>query len=652
MNLGIETEKSRAVPGLPQHMIVCVKQVPEMAELKFDHCTKTVIRDGVRNILNPFDRRALAQAVQLAAMGGGTVTVITMGPPQAREALIECLAAGADRAVHLMDKTFAGSDTLATAQALAVAIRKIGFDLIFCGRESIDAETGQVGPELAELLGIPHVTAACVVNFDGKPDHFIVERETDEGIETIECKLPALITAAERLIKPIKVKEEEIESANQKSVEVITATDLSSDASAFGTAGSPTSVSEIIHLEISRKAVMMEGTIEQMADGLVERLFLPNSLSRRPFPGRRPGPSLEKDGHPIGGKSVLVLAELIGGKLRDISLELIGKGGELAARMQAELATLIIGGEFLDCGSTLAAYGADRVYLAKGERFARYNPLHYATALTEAIVRLKPHIVLIPSTTNGRDYAPRVAARLKLGLTADCVGLELNEAGQLIQLKPAFGGQIVARILSTTWPQMATVRPGVFEVPEPDWTRLCPVEPLEVVRVDDDRYRVLASSRDAGRASADLDDADVIVCAGMGVGGQENIPQLELLARSASRALTGVNGGRGGKAAIGATRRVADAGWLPRQQQIGLTGRTVSPRLYIAVGVRGNFNHTIGIRRSEIIVAINTDPAAEIFRAADFGVVADWALFVPALTEAFNHKSERTAEFAATRPLT
>jgi electron transfer flavoprotein alpha subunit len=193
-----------------------------------------------------------------------------------------------------------------------------------------------------------------------------------------------------------------------------------------------------------------------------------------------------------------------------------------------------------------------------------------------------------------------------------------------VQLKPAFGGQIVASILSRTWPQMATVRPGMLAKNGPDNSRQCPIERFEVPINIDKRYRVLSSSDAAGRAAAELDDAEIIVCVGMGIGGPEHLPVVEPLANMLG-------------AAIGATRRVVDQGWLPRQQQIGITGRAVAPRLYLGVGVRGAFNHTIGIHRSGIIVAINTDRQADIFQVADYGVVADFAEFVPALIAALDH---------------
>jgi electron transfer flavoprotein alpha subunit len=605
-------------PQQPMNIVVCVKQIPDMVEMKFDHTRKVLIREGVRNILNPFDRRAIAEAVKIRAKTGGVITALTMGPPQAREALYECLAAGADRALHLLDQAFAGADTLATARALAAAIKRLPFDLILCGKYSVDAETGQVGPEVAELLDIPHVTGVCSLTFDENPGYFIAERETDEGFETIKCGLPALITAAERLVKPLKIKEPDIEAVRHRSIEVITAEDLSLDHSIFGQSGSPTWVSEILTLEKNRKVEFIEGDTRQIVEKLVGHL-----CDRGLFGGweelEPPRNALiDQPTEVMEGRTILTVAELTGSRLRGVSLELLGKGMELARKLRGRLVAVLIGDNVSDHAGELAAHGADKIYLIEGERLAHYNPYDYTAVLTTVIKQLQPFAVLIPSTANGRDYAPRVAARLGLGLTADCVGLELNGRNEFIQLKPAFGGQIVASILSRTWPQMATVRPGMLAKSEADHTRLCVIEKLEVPPAADDHYRVLAASDAAGRAATELDDAEIIICVGMGIGGPENLPVIEPLAKMLG-------------AAIGATRRVVDQGWLSRQQQIGITGRAVAPKLYIGVGVRGAFNHTIGIHRSGIIVAINTDRQADIFQVADYGIVADFAELVPAL---------------------
>ncbi len=617
------------------NVIVCVKQVPDVADLKFDNQRKVLIREGVKNVLNPFDRRAIAEAIRIRSKSGGEVTAITMGPPQAIEALFECLAVGADKAAHLQDRAFAGADTLATARTLALAIKRMPFDLILCGRHSVDAETGQVGPEIAELLGIPHVTGVSNLSFDCAPGFLIAERETDEGFETIECQLPALITAAERLGRPVKIGESDLEAVRNRTVEVVTAADLAADASGFGQSGSPTWVSEIFSLERPRRGVIMEGDVHQIAETLAERL-----CERGLFCGwgdLKAGMNLVIDRRAefVPARAIWAVGEVTDGELRGVSFELLGKGQDLARKLGGELAAVLIGKNVSRHAAELAAHGADRVYLIEGERFADYNPIHYAGAMTEAIEQLKPHIVLIPSTGNGRDYAPRVAARLGLGLTGDCVDLELNERYELVQYKPAFGGQIIAPIFSKTYPQMATVRPGMLERLQPNPSRTCPIEHIDVGHIRDSSYRVLASSIVAGSASTELDDAEVVLCVGMGIGSPENLPVINSLAHVLD-------------AAVGATRRVVDKGWIPRQQQIGLTGRCVAPKLYFAIGVRGAFNHTIGIKRAEIIVAINNDPQAEIFQIADYGIAADFAEVVPALAASFARRKTQLSALQAT----
>lgn len=214
--------------------IVCIKQVPEVSELKFDNVKRTLIRDGVRNEINPFDRRALTFAAEARNKYGGEVVVITMGPPQAKEALMEALAMGADRAVHLLDRAFAGSDTLATARALALSIQKDRpFDMVLCGKHSVDAETGHIGPEVAQLLGIAHVTSVTNVEFT-QSAQILLQSETDYGFQTIRSTLPVLVTAAERLIKPGHPTAQTLEAAKQKPYNTVTASDLVPDTSIFG----------------------------------------------------------------------------------------------------------------------------------------------------------------------------------------------------------------------------------------------------------------------------------------------------------------------------------------------------------------------------------------------------------------------------------
>ena len=599
---------------------VCIKQVPEVADIKFNPDTKTIVREGVPNVVNPFDRRALAEAIRLRDANGGEVVVVTMGPAQAREALVECLGAGADRGIHLADSAFAGSDTLATARALAMTLSRGHYDLILCGKYSVDAETGQVGPELAEMLDIPQVTGATRLELSADRRRLIVERETDDGFETIECTLPVLLTAAERLIRPIKVKEPQLEAGRTKPILEISATNLCEDASIFGFAGSPTSVAEIRSLARSRQIEMVEGVdAEEKAARLIEILeardALKSGTEQHPLPR---APDSKPDDR--SEREVWAVAELMDGELRRVSFELLGKGIELAAKLDARLAAFIVGSNASARAKALIAHGADKVYAAEHETLSRYETLTHTAVLANALRRYTPLVVLIPSTANGRDLAPRVAARLQVGLTADCIDLEIDDRGQLVQHKPAFGGNIVALIRSRTIPQIATVKPGMLRSVGPNKSRVGEVIELTDPLIEDSRSRIVAVRREVSLAVAELDEAERVICVGTGIGGPESLPAIEALALALG-------------AQIGATRRVVDQGWLPRHQQIGLTGKVVAPQLYVGIGVRGALNHTIGIQQARTIVAINSDPNAEIFQTADIGIVEDWKKIVSALTE-------------------
>ena len=599
--------------------VVLIKQVPMVSEMKLDPKTKTLQREGVRSEVSSFDIRALLKAVELCEAKGGEVVAMTLGPPQASNALQHCLALGADRGVHITDRAFAGSDTLATARALALALKREGYDLILCGRHSTDAETGQVGPEVAELLDIPQITATRTLSINGRT--LSAERETDRGFETVECSLPALVSATEDLAPERFPKRAEREAAKEKPIQTVTATELSSDLSIFGASGSPTWVESIEAVEDIREKRVLEGELSDQVNTLVDFL-----LERGLF-----GTWADDDGtgngepqkrRPGDGKSVWVVAETFGDTLRPVTLELLGKANELAERYTGEVGVLLAGSGVDHHTATLAVHGADVVYVADHKHLATYMTDDYSALLSTTIQTYNPGVVLLGSTAIGRDLAPRVAARLALGLTGDCVDLAVNDQGQLLQYKPAFGGNVVAPILSKTRPEMATVRPGMLKKAKANPAHQARIELIQPEEVIPSRVRLVSQTgAEAGKA-AELDSAEITIGVGKGIQGPENLPVIEELAVAL------------GGAPLAATRDIADMGWLPRQHQVGLTGRAISPKLYFSIGIRGAFEHTVGIRRAGTVVAINKNQKAPMFHNADIGIVGDYAEVVPLLTAA------------------
>jgi electron transfer flavoprotein alpha subunit len=596
---------------------VCIKQVPVVSALQFDTETKTLKREGVRTEVSPFDVRALLRAVELRNQHGGEVVAVTMGPPQAREALAECLALGADRALHLCDRAFAGADTLATARALAMALRREAFDLILCGRHSVDAETGQVGPEIAELLDLPQATGACSLEIDPGARVARIERETDAGIDAVVVPLPAVVTAAEDLAAERFTTKAERQAAAAKPIEELAASALSDDPALFGAAGSPTWVVGLDSAAVDRRAQIIEAADpDEAVDALVARLLghgLFGEWKVQTWPAAE-APALASAR--VGERDVLVVAEVADGVLRPVTLELLGKAAELAPRLGGGVGALAAGAGAERHVQTLAEHGAARVLLAR-EPLPGGAIEPFAALLAGVLREQRPGLVLLGSTVFGRDVAPRVAARLQIGLTGDCVDLTVDDQGRVLQHKPAFGGTIVALIASRTRPEMATIRPGMLAPGEARPGRRAEVVEVEAPAAPN-RVRI-ESSRRTAEAAAVLDHAEVVIGFGKGIGGAENLPVIE--------ALAGALGG-----AVCTTRDVTDAGWMAKQYQVGLTGRAIAPKLYVAVALRGAFEHTVGIRRAGLVVAINKSAKAPIFKVCDYGIVGDYAVVVPLLT--------------------
>ncbi len=601
------------------NIAVCVKWTPVVARLRFDPETRRIVREGVPNELNPFDVLAVNRAVELKREHGGRVTAYTMGPPDARRGLARCLAMGVDAVFHLNDPAFAGADTLATARALALALNGGGYDLVLFGNNSVDAETGQVGPEVAELLGLGQITSAAKLEVQAE-GRVRAERTLENGVEVVEGALPLLVTVTEGVAPDTAPAREDIRAAEEQDIPEIKAASLAADPGQFGAAGSPTWVAEIRQASSSREGAIIEE--EQAAEAARQAAALLRARGALDLGGAaEDGGAAPPDTARLTGPETWIVAEADLSGLRPVSYELLAAAQPVADATAGVVAALVIGGpDAAAYSSALAQAGADRVMQALDPSLARYSTDAYASTLAAAIEAHRPYAVLLPSTPNGRDMAARTAARLGLGLTGDCIGLEVDDEGRLAQLKPAFGGNVVAPIYSRTLPNMATVRPGVFEALRPNPARKADVLDLPPAIPGAGGPLSIEFRAAPGDDAAALDKAPVVICVGKGVGGPEQIVRLHEL-----RDLLG--------AEFACTRDVVEAGWMPRQRQVGLTGRSIAPALYIGIGVRGDFNHTVGIQRSGTVLVVNNSKRASFFRGqCDIGILGDWEEVVPALT--------------------
>lgn len=318
---------------------------------------------------------------------------------------------------------------------------------------------------------------------------------------------------------------------------------------------------------------------------------------------------------------VLVVAEHKDDDLKKVTLEMLGEGTRIAEKLGGVVEAALLGSDVGGVAEALAHYGAVRVYLADAPSLEKYSGEGYTTVLAGLIEKVVPAVVLLGATAQGKDLAPRVATRLGLGLASDCTAFEVAADGRLIITRPIYGGRAIATVMEKTTPQMATVRPNVMAPLEPDTSRTAPVEKL-AVETGDIRARVIDLIQESGRQQVGLAEAEIIVSGGRGLKGPESFDLLEELADVLG-------------AAVGASRAAVDAGWIDHSHQVGQTGRTVTPNLYIACGISGAVQHLAGMKTARYIVAINKDPDAPIFRVADYGIVGDLFEVVPILTEEF-----------------
>lgn len=322
-----------------------------------------------------------------------------------------------------------------------------------------------------------------------------------------------------------------------------------------------------------------------------------------------------------GYKDIWVWIETYGGAPRSVGLELLTPGRKMAEAVGHSLVAVIIGSEVEAVIKSASDYGADKVICVDQECFREYNTEVFTDAMLQLINKYKPDTVLFGATSNGRDMAPRVASRLKTGLTADCTELSINtETGNVQWTRPAFGGNLMAVIeCPETRPQMGTVRPGVFK------KALCGGDHnAEIIRETvntppEGRAKMIELITDAAEEMVNLEEAEIIVSGGRGLGKPENFALVKALAD----ALGGV---------VGSSRAAVDAGWIPHSHQVGQTGKTVGPKVYVACGISGAIQHLAGMSGSDTIIAINKDPDASIFGVADYGIVGNLLEVLPALT--------------------
>lgn len=331
------------------------------------------------------------------------------------------------------------------------------------------------------------------------------------------------------------------------------------------------------------------------------------------------------------GNGVWVVGEQKDGQMAAVTLELLTTGRWVADSLQQQLTVVMVGNDLDSMVATLEEYGPDRIILISGQGANQFIPEVYSESIAALATKTKtqPSVMLLPATYDGRDLAARLAAKLGVGLAADCTEVSVDDEGRFVQIRPAFGGNLMAVIYQpVAKPQLATLRPHIT-MPAKAKTGTTPViERANLVALP--RHfdkKVLETVREVAEESGNLDEAEIVIGVGRGLGSSENLKTVNKLAVLL-------------KAAVGGSRGVVDAGWLPHSQQIGLTGRVISPKMYMALGISGAVQHLVGVRTAKEIVAINIDPEAPIFKVATYGIVGDLFSILPTLITELQSQAE------------
>jgi electron transfer flavoprotein alpha subunit len=578
-----------------------------------------IMREGVMSKLNPADMFAIEEAIRIKEMFGGNVTGLCMGVSSAASALKGAIAMGIDNIYLLSDRVFSGADTFATAYTLASGIKYIGVqDLILCGKQSTDGDTGQVGQEVAALLNLPCITN--VVEIQIEKDKILTCRILgDEGYFYLQTELPAVVCVLKGINEPRIPTISGLQKAQITDVNFITHQDITIDIKHCGLVGSPTRVKRTsAHRFAKRASIDITNEYAEQIGCLIAQVRFADNMV---YSGSTLQSSFYKDGH-----EVWVVPEFSDGKITVLSLEVMSKARELSLDGNYALSALVLAALEENIIEQLRKYGVDKIYAANFQ-FSHFSESQ-ASTIVNSCIRYKPSVLLFGGSVWGKWIAPNVAAQLQAGLTADCINLSYDEDGKtLLHTRIAFGGRLRAEVyIPTARPQMATIRKGVFSnVPRPSENNPLIIDVSNMV---DTRNRIEFLTRNNTAPNrTNLSDANIIIAGGKGVG-KENFPHLFRLSK-----LTG--------GAVGATRYAVDARWIDYEYQIGQTGVTVRPRIFIAFGISGASEHLVGMRDADCIVSINTDTHAPITAVSDYRVTANCKDVLTALIQHFE-RMEKT----------
>lgn len=626
-------------------IISLIKQVPIPSEMRMGD-DGLMDRTKAKSIINIDCQFGLEAGLQLKKKyPEAKLIACSMGPQTFENSLRTAISMGYDEAYLLSDRKLGGSDTFATGLAIATMLKHLGFDknskepfIVLAGRQTSDGDTAHVPSQVAENLEIPQATFVESVKTDGD-GNIIAKRIIEGGYQMMKLPMPCVISMTPTGIPPRKPSLGGAIKARNATVKVFGIEDINLGTEKIGLSGSPTIVAKVVNIVSERPPIIMsEGQNEAaLIDNMItnfkkggnvldkKEVIEKKEIVRPDFP--------EKDFR-NGARGILTWAEVTNGNIATSSLELLTPARSLANELgnDTRVMTLIIGKNVKHLTKTIIEHGADEVIFVENDNLEEYLVLPFSSIFEQVIKVKNPEIALFAATTSGRELAPRIGARTESGVTADCTALTIGEYVNkkekviytpiLESQRPTYGESKLATILGFVCPQISTARAGTFKVPQSIIGRQGIVSEFNpVLKSEDFAVEIIETVRSEGGLQ-NLFKADIIVDGGRGTTG-DGLKLIKKLAEELQN--KGVN------AEWACSRVVVDEGIAEYARQIGQTGKTVRPKVYISVGVSGAIQHIAGMKGSEKIIAVNHNPKATIFHYADFGIVGEYEDILPEL---------------------
>jgi len=628
-------------------IISLIKQVPVPSEMRMGD-DGLMDRTKAKSIINIDCTFGLEAGLQLKKQNpDAKLIVCSMGPGSFDTALRTAISMGYDEAYLLSDRKLGGSDTYATGLAISTMLKHLGFTkdskepfIILAGRQTSDGDTAHVPSQVAEAIGIPQATFVESVKADGS-GNVIAKRIIEGGYQMMKLPMPCVISLTPTGISPRKPSLSGAIKARNLKITTFGIDDIGLGTEKIGINGSPTIVAKVVNMVSERPPITMSVGHDEtsLVDSLIANLKkggnvlvkkeeeVKKDTERPDFP--------EKDFRD-GSRGILTWAEITKGTVSRPSLELLTPARHLANQLgnDTKVMTLIIGKNIQHLAQTLIEHGSDEVILVEDDKLEEYLVLPFSSIFQQVIKARKPEIALFAATTSGRELAPRIGMKTDSGVTADCTGLEIGEyiskkekviyTPILESRRPTYGESKLATILGFVCPQVSTARAGTFEVPKRVEGKQGIVSSFTpVLNEKDFVVEILNTVRGEG-GLANLFEADIIISGGRGTTNDGLV-----LIKSLAEALKN----QGVNSEWACSRPVVDEGITEYARQVGQTGKTVRPKVYVAVGVSGAIQHIAGMKEAGKVIAIDHNPKANIFNNADFGIVGEYQDILPELIE-------------------